>query len=378
MFLFEEMVESIGFEPEDSLRLRELHGVLCGEFDRVARVAFELLMESVRTRRYSDEHDQTDRLLETLRSWLDELLRGPHDEGYFERRRQLGRLHLAMGFRPNAIFAVLNLVRRELLGGLLGEDQPWCRPAHIGSLEKIIDIDLTIVLQTYWEEQMRNKLQVPAALAAGLAHEIRNPLNAIGLHLTLLERRLRRLGDDSEAAATSIEGIRSEVRRMRALTSEIVDFAKPLDLAFVWVDPRELSEAIEVAHAASLGASGIELELIVHGEGRLWCDRDQIHHALVALLMNAVEAMDGAGRIRIELTADGLYSVIKVQDDGAGIPRELQSQVFDLFFTTKASGTGLGLPAVQKIVEAHQGTIELDSQANVGTTVWIKLPRPRS
>jgi len=228
------------------------------------------------------------------------------------------------------------------------------------------------------EEQMRNKLQVPAALAAGLAHEIRNPLNAIGLHLTLLERRLRRLGDDSEAAATSIEGIRSEVRRMRALTSEIVDFAKPLDLAFVWVDPRELSEAIEVAHAASLGASGIELELIVHGEGRLWCDRDQIHHALVALLMNAVEAMDGAGRIRVELTAEGLYSVIKVQDDGAGIARELQSQVFDLFFTTKASGTGLGLPAVQKIVEAHQGTIELDSQSNVGTTVWIKLPRPRS
>lgn len=375
MFLFEEITTYIAFGADDSARLRDLYPRAAPHFPQAVDAFYEALHDQEATRLIFSSPEQILRLHNQLALWLEDLFLGPHDHAYFERRRRIGLAHVRVGLRPQYMFGAMNIIRRQLLAAVFKDDPRGCGSDDAGSLEKILDIDLTIMLQTYWEELMRSKLQVPAALASGLAHEIRNPLNAIGLHLTLLERRLRRLGDESEAVNASLEVIRGELSRMRALTSEIVDFAKPLDLACAWIDPQELLDAIQNTHAASLRASGIDLTLHTSGTSRFWGDRDQLQLALVNLLRNAVEAIDGPGEIKLDIRCEPTFALIKLEDSGAGIPRDHLGQVFDLFFTTKASGTGLGLPAVQKIAEAHQGHVEVDSVPG-RTTIWLRLPTP--
>ncbi len=185
----------------------------------------------------------------------------------------------------------------------------------------------------------------------------------------------RRAGIE-DAAQSALDGIRSEIRRLGGLTSEIIDFSKPMVIVPAWHDITSILDEISAVHAPVLEGASIELDTEVQGPRAVYCDRDRTVQILVNLLTNSVEATRGPGSIRVMVDntlAD--RTEIVFSDDGPGIGRHNRFRVFDLFFTTKAAGSGMGLPIVQKIVDAHGGLIGVESPASGGAVFRIRLPR---
>lgn len=378
MIFFMEIMEYVGFTDEDAAALSHCRDVVRPHFGRIVAAFYDALSFNSRTRQVFEGPDQVERLRKTLHRWLEELFTGPYDERYFEQRLRIGKVHVNVGLLPHFMFGAMNIIRREMMEILATAEPLADRRTHCAAaLEKILDIELTIMLQSYWDTMMELKLQVPVALASGLAHEIRNPLNAINLNITLLERRMRQQGEDAEAASGPVlEVIRSEIRRIRGLTSDIMDFAKPIDISPGWHNIPQFLAELDAMHGPTLEASELTMEAKLQGDAMMWCDLDRLRQVFVNLITNAVEAMNPGGKITLTFQSEARRTRIYIADTGEGMAPGSQYKVFDLFYTTKVQGTGLGLPIVRKIIEAHGGWIEIQSRQGVGTTFVITLPRP--
>ena len=372
-FYFNELTSYMDLSDEDAGYIRSLEPILTPHIDHVVELFYEALEANPRTWALFSGPEQVERLKETLRGWLAEILEGNYDHDYFKRRQRIGRVHVEVGLLPHFMFGAMNIIRRELDRVLYENGTPFDAQQ---ALHKVLDLELAIMVQSYCDTLVEMKAKVPAALASGLAHEIRNPLNAIGLHMTLVERHLRKRGVESDATSTSIEGVRHEVRRLRGLTSEIIDFAKPLNIQPQWVDGADMLQAIETVHRPTLKASRIALETRIEGGTSIYCDPELIKQVLIALLTNSVEALEAAGRVTLSLHNNPRHTMLVFEDTGPGIPAELKFKIFDLFFTTKASGTGMGLPIAQKIINAHGGSMVFEPVSPQGTRFRILLPRP--
>ena len=218
------------------------------------------------------------------------------------------------------------------------------------------------------------KLAAVGILAAGLAHEIRNPLNGAHLHVTFLERGLRKSGADLE----SLEAVRvvaDEIKRLSALVSEFLDFARPRPLEKKAMSVQALCERVAqlVAADAEKANATVDLELPVSAL-TIEADPSRLEQVLLNLVYNGIEAMAplGGGRVTIRARRQPFVAVIEVEDQGGGLPSG-EAPVFDAFFTTKAEGTGLGLAIVHRIVTDHGGTITFQSKP--GKTIFrTELP----
>jgi signal transduction histidine kinase len=380
MQFFAEIKDYVGFDEADQRRLTALAPTLEPHFGQVVSSFYDALNQNPRTRDVFTGPEQVERLRGTLHQWLEELFEGPHDEDYFERRQRIGQVHVDVGLLPQFMFGAMNIVRIELVRAMREEDIDDLAE-NIESVERALDIDLTIMSQSYWDSLMEMKLQIPSALATGLAHEIRNPLNTIGLQMTLLERRLREYTTDVEAdekISPIVQAVRSELARIRGLTTEIMDFAKPIDITPAWHDGRQLLEQLEQVHGPTLETSQIDFVTDIGGiDEQIWCDMDRMQQVLVNLLTNAVEAIEDEGTISVDIENAEYGTTIQISDTGEGMPPSLKYRVFDLFYTTKASGTGIGLPIVKKIIEAHGGSIDIASKPGDGTKFTVYLPRPK-
>ena len=379
MQFFREITDYISFDPEDALRVRSARIAVEEHFDAVVEAFYDALWKNPRTKMVFEGPEQVERLRVSLGRWLDELFTGPYDADYLEQRYRIGRVHVQVGLLPHFMFGAMNVVRRELTGRILRAEDLGDIDARLdmsASVEKLLDLELTIMVQSYWDTMMDLKLKIPSALAMGMAHEIRNPLNAVNLNITLLERRLRQSGAEVEGVTPVLDVMRSELRRVHGLTSEIMDFSKPVPVRQTWIDPRAFLDDLHAIHGPTLDASGIVFEREVTNEHRIWADPDRLRQVLVNLITNAVEAIDQGGTIRVVVGGDDDTTRIEVSDDGEGMPPGSRYQIFDLFFTTKPSGTGMGLPIVGKIIEAHDGFIDVQSRPGAGTTFILMLPRP--
>jgi len=222
--------------------------------------------------------------------------------------------------------------------------------------------------------RQNEKLAAVGTLAAGLAHEIRNPLNGAQLHVTFLERNLRRSASDGEALDT-VKVVSDELKRLSALVTEFLDFARPMPLTVRPVQLRELCEKVLHLMGPVAAAAGVTLECHKPGS-ELVADIDpaKIEQVLLNLIQNSVEALEpqGGGKITLRARRKPRSVVIEVEDDGPGIPGP-NTPIFDPFFSTKPSGTGLGLAIVHRIVTDHDGTIDVESKP--GKTVFrMTLP----
>ena len=379
MQFFHEITDYVSFDEADAARVKQARGSVEEHFDDVVDAFYEALWQNPRTRMVFEGPEQVERLRVSLGRWLDELFGGPYDLDYVKRRYTIGRVHVQVGLLPHFMFGAMNVVRRALTRRILEDDSlgdMGVRMDASESVEKLLDLELTIMVQSYWDTMMDLKLKIPSALAMGMAHEIRNPLNSVNLNITLLERRLRQRGVEIETVSPLLDVMRSELRRIHGLTSEIMDFSKPVPVRQSWIDANALIDELVASHGPTLDASGITFERDVTGEPRLWADPDRLRQVLVNLLTNAVEAIDHAGTVRVVVHGDETFSRIDVSDDGEGMTPGSRYQIFDLFYTTKSSGTGMGLPIVNKIIEAHDGLIDVQSRPGKGTTFSVVLPRP--
>jgi two-component system sensor histidine kinase HydH len=209
------------------------------------------------------------------------------------------------------------------------------------------------------------------SLAAGVAHEIRNPLSSIKGFATYFRERHADVPEDREVSSIMIQ----EVDRLNRVVSQLLAFAKPVSVA---KHPASIADVIHKTLKLMERPSQdrhIDIETDIQPVIPLVpFDPDQISQVLLNLLLNAVEAMDENGRIRIGAFCDQDRLILQISDTGSGIAEADLSRIFDLYFTTKASGTGLGLAIVHNIIEAHDGDIKVESQAGKGTTVTIRIP----
>lgn len=223
------------------------------------------------------------------------------------------------------------------------------------------------------EEQLRRseRLAGLGRLAAGIAHEIRNPLSSIKGFATILAGRFK----EDEGTRKLAEVMVREVERLNRVVSELLDFAKPTELNR---KPVLLGELIRnslrlIEREAAL--QGVEISATVKPEDFLIpVDPDRMTQVLLNLYLNAFQAMDGGGSLRVSAARENGGAVLTVVDTGAGIPSEHLAHIFDPYFTTKPGGVGLGLANVHKFVEAHGGEIEVESAPGQGTSFTIRIP----
>lgn len=230
--------------------------------------------------------------------------------------------------------------------------------------------DLTEIKNLREELERSRRLAAIGTLAAGVAHEIRNPLSSIKGFATYFWEKFRNNATDAEAARIII----SEIDRLNRVITQLLYLARPplLHRAPANLD-RIVSETVTMV-ADAYKEKGVILEHFVQGI-TAYCDPDQLKQVLINLLLNALAATKAGDTVSIrgENHPDG-RTVITVTDTGHGIPHEDLPRIFDPFFTTKPAGTGLGLAVVQRIIEAHGGEVEVTSAPGHGTQVRVILP----
>lgn len=216
------------------------------------------------------------------------------------------------------------------------------------------------------------KLSLAGQLAAGVAHEIKNPLASIKGAADILTDEATGASDRSEFGAI----LQKEIRRIDGTVEEFLEFARPREPR---LQAMNLSEAIRLPIRQlepEARDHGVRLEVQIEPDVQIEGDGEKIHQLALNLLLNAIQATPPAGVIRVSVAKDGGDRVkFEVQDTGPGIPPEQLDSVFEPFFTTRATGTGLGLPIARSIVERHGGSISLESSSGSGTRVTVNLPR---
>jgi signal transduction histidine kinase len=238
--------------------------------------------------------------------------------------------------------------------------------------------DLTRVEQLEERERLRDRLAAVGEMAAVIAHEVKNPLAGIEVMAGLLRRKI----PDAPDAQIVLTDIINEAKMANAIVQEVLDFVRPIRLQ---VEHTGVAEAVKdaIQLADSKGKRGqVEVNVAISDGLPINADQHQITQVFTNLLMNAYEAMGGKGSVRIsaellrlEDGGDGRDAVlIEFTDNGPGIPPDVADKVFDPFFTTKAQGSGLGLAIVRKIVDAHDGRIDLRTTPGQGTTIRVTLP----
>jgi signal transduction histidine kinase len=214
------------------------------------------------------------------------------------------------------------------------------------------------------------------AVAAGIAHEVRNPLNALRINLRILEQELAgHIPDRGAHAYAVLAKISNEVASHDNFVSEFLRFARPPRLQLEVVQVKSLLADLANFIAPELSRKGVRLALALErGPAFVDADNFQLKHAVLNLVLNAVQATAEGGTITLETDAVGGGLAIDVRDTGEGIAADKLERVFDVFFTMREGGTGLGLPIARRIVEEHGGTLTLRSSPGAGTTARILLP----
>jgi two-component system, NtrC family, sensor histidine kinase AtoS len=276
----------------------------------------------------------------------------------------------------------------RVIGYTLSQVKDHLTEAPIGAV--LFFKDLTRVEQLEERERLRDRLASLGEMAAGIAHELKNPLAGIEVMAGLLRRKV----SDSPDAQSILNDIINEAKMANSTVMEMLDYVRPVRLergrtALGAV----LQTAVSMAESkAQRGEIGVEVA-VPDDLPPIQGDEHQLCQVFTNLMINAFEALGGAGKVRVSATTgvmEGEHApqgalageapvhvptlVIQVADDGPGIPPELTDRVFNAFFTTKAQGSGLGLAIVRKIIDAHDGRIDVTTAPGLGTTFTVTLP----
>jgi two-component system sensor histidine kinase HydH len=233
--------------------------------------------------------------------------------------------------------------------------------------------DLTEVRSLRREIERSRRLASVGRLAAGVAHEIRNPLSSIKGFATYFKERYKNAPEDQQTANIMIQ----EVDRLNRVVGQLLEFARP-----VKVEPKPTDLNILVDESAKLierQAGEKKITVKTNNSTRaeeIRVDSDHVNQVLLNLYLNAIESMEAGGELNVDLSTNDETNEIEisVSDNGCGIPQKDLAKIFDPYFTTKSSGTGLGLAIAHNIVEAMGGTIKVKSNPGKGTKFTIKIP----
>jgi signal transduction histidine kinase len=241
--------------------------------------------------------------------------------------------------------------------------------------------DLESMMQLGQELEISRRLAAIGRLTAGVGHEVKNPINAMVVHLELLRSKLA--GANSEALAGAqrhVDILSGEMQRLDRVVQTLADFSRPMDLKLREQDLRQVLDAVIELTAAEMEENGV-LVLVDEPNEPLMVrvDAELVRQALLNLLLNAMQAMPQGGKLRLTLRRDHQFAVVEITDEGEGIPPEILPRIFELYFTTKPKGSGIGLAMTYRILQMHGGALDVRSNATPlaadrGTTFTLRLP----
>lgn len=239
------------------------------------------------------------------------------------------------------------------------------------NLESMVEAR-TKALQAAQVQLLRaDKLAALGTLAAGVAHEVNNPLQPL---LTNLELAIEDLDWQRPVDRELLELAKNDVQRIQRIVSQLLDFARPAQSGFVAIDVNQVVRDVLALTNKQLEHARVKVAMTCETNRHLLGNVDQLRQVILNLIVNARDAMPSGGRLDISLYDQDEWVVIRVQDNGAGIPPEDRDRIFDPFFTTKPSGTGLGLSISHSIVAGHGGRIEVESEVEKYAAFTIYLP----
>jgi len=215
-------------------------------------------------------------------------------------------------------------------------------------------------------------------MAAGVAHEIKNPLASIGIHLQLLRKAFERKGQLSlDDASRYVDVIDEEINRLNGIVVDFLFAVRPMDVHLRLQNINRLLEELCDFVSPEYESHGMSVVRDLGSLPKVQLDENLMKQALLNILNNALAAMKSGGILTVSTRLDGNHVLIKISDTGHGIPEDTLSKIFEPYFTTKATGTGLGLTVVYKVIKEHGGDISVSSQVDVGTCFTISLPVPK-
>jgi signal transduction histidine kinase len=290
-------------------------------------------------------------------------------EGVFSDANKLGRIVLDAFALHHAIpqreIELENGHRIQIALDFIAE-----RGERIGALLTMRDAESVRRIEN--EIELSRRLAAIGRLTSGVAHEVKNPINAIVVHLELLREKTREIDPDTRR---HLDIIGREIHRLDRVVQMLVDFNRPLELRLADFDLRRLVE--DVALLASPEAARQEVKI----ESQLGdvplpvrADADLIKQALLNVVLNGVQSMASGGELCIAARHHDSAAVIEVQDQGGGIPPELRDKVFNLYFTTKKTGSGIGLAMSYRVLQLHNGALDFVTEVGRGTTFRLILP----
>lgn len=320
--------------------------------------------------------EQIARLKRTLRRWLEELFQGPHDQAYLDRRARIGRMHVQIDLPQAYMFTAMNRIRIQCAAVIRQNlaDNAELATRTLVAMNQIMDIELAIMLETYREDLViRNRgaerLATIGQFAAGIGHELRNPLSVVESSVFLLRQRLSQSPMDPkvERHLTKIE---NEVKRCNQTITDLLELARNRP-------PKPKSTLLSGMLTAAIAAANLPAEVVVHtsspDDAQAMLDEDQVIRVLGNLLINASQAMHGHGQIWMEARRSPKTTLLRVRDEGPGVAPEVRHRLFQALYTTKAKGTGIGLALCRRIVEAHGGSIALEP-SETGASFLVTIP----
>jgi signal transduction histidine kinase len=240
--------------------------------------------------------------------------------------------------------------------------------------------NFTIVINDFTERKnleeqtkRQEKLSAMGELASGVAHEIRNPINAIGMIAQRLNKEFIP-NKDSDEYESILNVLKDEVTRINKIITQFLNYAKPLGIELKTIEANEYFDDIYRLYIDQSNLKKIHFNKLSTESIRIKIDPELMKQALMNIVQNAIDAAGENGSVTINYYKTGELLNIVIEDDGVGIAEDQLKRIFDLYFTTKKEGNGLGLSIAQKIVNQHNGTIIVESKIKKGTKFIIKIP----
>src|SRR6266480_935050 len=222
------------------------------------------------------------------------------------------------------------------------------------------------------EIELSRRISASGRVTRGVAHEVKNPINAIVLHLQLLRNKLQQVDPDT---SRHVDIIDSEIHRLDRVVQILVDFTRPRDLRLEETDLRLVLDEVSLLATPDAEQHGVKLVHELPAEAvPVKIDVDFIKQAMLNVVLNGVQAMPNGGTLTLTAFRDDDLVVTEIRDQGSGIPAEIQDKIFELYFTTKKTGSGIGLAQTYQIMQWHYGSVDFESGDGKGTTFRLRLP----
>ena len=222
------------------------------------------------------------------------------------------------------------------------------------------------------EIELSRRISASGRVTRGVAHEVKNPINAIVLHLQLLRNKMQQIDPDT---GRHVDIIDNEIHRLDRVVQILVDFTRPRELHIEDDDLKLVLEEVVLLASPDAAQHGVRIVRQLPGEAiPVKVDVDLIKQAMLNVVLNGVQAMPNGGSLTLATYRDEESVVTEIKDEGTGIPAAVQEKVFELYFTTKKTGSGIGLAQTYQIMQWHYGSVDFVSQEGKGTTFRLRLP----